>query len=62
MPIENYRDLEIWQNGIEFVKQIYQVTAKFPSDEKYDIIAQMKRFTMRILKYDLLPATYEILI
>lgn len=28
--IENFKDLKIWQKGIELAKMIYQVTDMFP--------------------------------
>jgi 23S rRNA-intervening sequence protein len=30
----SYRDLEIWQLGMDLVERIYNITAEFPSDER----------------------------
>ena len=43
MAIETYRDLEIWKKGIEVVKGIYKLTEKFPKQETYGLISQMRR-------------------
>jgi four helix bundle protein len=46
--IETYRDLEIWQKGIDVVKEIYTLTAKFPKEESYGLTSQMKRAAISI--------------
>ena len=42
-PIESYRDLEVWQRGIDLVEQTYQITDHFPMQEKYGLTAQLRR-------------------
>jgi four helix bundle protein len=41
--IRNFKDLKIWQRGIELAKLIYQITSNYPSVEKYGIVSQMRR-------------------
>ena len=41
--IKNFKDLKIWQKGIELVKIIYQTTDTFPPKETYGIVSQMRR-------------------
>jgi len=48
MAIETYRDLEIWKKGIEVVKGIYKLTEKFPKQEAYCLISQMRRSAISI--------------
>ena len=43
-----YRDLLVWQKGIALAKQIYEVTARFPSEEKYGLVSQMRRAAVSI--------------
>ncbi|MGS0748501.1 four helix bundle protein [Halpernia sp. GG3] len=31
----NFKELLVWQKSIEFVTEIYEITAKFPSKEKF---------------------------
>ena len=38
-----YEDLIVWQKGILLVKEIYQETKKFPADERFGLISQMRR-------------------
>ena len=41
--IRRYRDLDIWNAGIQVVKRIYQLTEKFPKHELYGLVSQMRR-------------------
>jgi len=34
----NYKNLIVWQKSIILVKQIYLLTQKFPSEEKFGLI------------------------
>ncbi len=44
----SYKDLLVWQKGIDLVKRIYQITAKFPADEKFGLVAQMRRAAVSV--------------
>ena len=46
--IKTYRDLNIWNVGIELVKDIYKLTEKFPKQEMYGIVSQMRRSAISI--------------
>ena len=46
--IKNFQDLRIWQIGIEVVKDIYILTKKFPKEELYGLISQMRRSAISI--------------
>lgn len=41
--IRSYRDLEIWQEGIDLVQRVYQMTTRFPKEEVYGLTSQMRR-------------------
>jgi four helix bundle protein len=43
MSIKTYRDLDAWQAGLDVVQQIYQVTKRFPVDERFGLTAQLRR-------------------
>jgi four helix bundle protein len=38
-----HRDLEVWQEGIDLVMEIYEKTKKFPKEEQYGLVSQMRR-------------------
>lgn len=42
MALNTYRDLRVWQAGMEMVEAIYILTRELPSDEKYGLSAQLK--------------------
>lgn len=44
----NYKNLIVWQKSISLVKQIYQLTANFPSEEKFGLVSQMRRAVVSI--------------
>lgn len=41
--IKTYKDLLIWQKGIEIVKEVYQICLEIPKDEEYGLKSQIKR-------------------
>ena len=45
---QSYRDLVVWQKSIVLAKTTYQVTATFPGEEKFGLIAQMRRAAVSI--------------
>jgi four helix bundle protein len=42
MP-QNYKQLRIWKRSFNLALQIYKLTSKFPTSEKYNITAQLRR-------------------
>ena len=44
----SYRDLAVWQKGMMLVKRIYQITRMFPADERFGLVAQMRRAAVSI--------------
>src|SRR5437016_10516460 len=45
---QSYKDLNVWQKGIELAKLIYMLTAKFPAEEKFGLLSQMRRAAVSI--------------
>lgn len=45
----SFRDLKIWQKGYELLMKIYEVTSKYPPEEKYGLTADTKRSTNSII-------------
>ncbi|MFH1867547.1 MAG: four helix bundle protein [Candidatus Omnitrophota bacterium] len=46
--IRSFKDLKIWQKGIEIVKDIYKITKDFPKDELYGLTSQMRRCAVSV--------------
>lgn len=48
MVQHNFRNLSVWQKARVFVKEIYLITKRFPTDEKFGIAAQLRRAVVSI--------------
>ena len=46
--IKIHKDLDVWKKSIQFVKRVYEITLKFPDDEKYGLTNQMRRCAVSI--------------
>ena len=46
--VKYYRDLQVWQKGIELVKEIYLLTKQFPKEEIYGLSSQIRRASVSI--------------
>jgi four helix bundle protein len=44
----SYKDLVVWQKGIALAKVVYGVTRSFPTEEKFGLVAQMRRAAVSI--------------
>jgi four helix bundle protein len=44
----SYKDLPVWQKGIPLAKIVYRLTQKYPGEEKFGLIAQMRRAAISI--------------
>ncbi len=46
--IRSYRDLKVWRKGIDLVKYVYALIAKFPKNENYGLSDQLRRASVSI--------------
>ena len=46
--IGSYRDLLVWQKGIDLVRSIYQLTQTFPRDERFGLTSQIRRAAVSV--------------
>ena len=44
----NYKNLKIWQIGIEIVDDVYSMTNGFPKDERFGLTSQINRCAISI--------------
>jgi four helix bundle protein len=48
LPIQSYRDLKVWQAGVDLVTQVYKLTEKFPKSESFGLTSQIQRAAVSI--------------
>ena len=48
MKINNFRDLRVWQSGMDMVERVYCLTRKFPAYEKFGLADQMQRAAVSV--------------
>lgn len=46
--MQNHRELRVWRDGIDLVKQVYEITRQFPEEERFGLVAQMRRAAVSI--------------
>lgn len=48
MPVQNYRDLIVWQKAMGLVKLVYELTKKFPKEELFGLTSQIRRAVVSV--------------
>nr|WP_199000961.1 four helix bundle protein [Flavobacterium sp. ASV13] len=46
--MHQFEKLKIWQKAMDIVENVYKVCAELPSDEKFNLISQIKRCAVSI--------------
>jgi four helix bundle protein len=46
--VQDYKQLLVWQKGMVLAEQIYHLTRGFPADEKFGLVAQMRRAAVSV--------------
>jgi four helix bundle protein len=48
MGVNSYRELKVWQLGMEITKEVYLLTKQYPRDEIYGLTSQTRRAAVSI--------------
>ena len=48
MALSSFRDLRVWQGGMDLVEAIYKLTKGFPGHELYGLTSQMQRAVVSV--------------
>lgn len=48
MKIHNFKELQVWKKAMQLTEFVYQLTAYFPKEERYGLIAQVQRCAVSI--------------
>lgn len=46
--VRDFKDLLVWQKGMQLATQIYHLTKSFPSGERFGLISQLRRAAVSI--------------
>jgi four helix bundle protein len=46
--IRDFKDLRVWQYGMDLVDRVYRVTKRFPEDERWALTLQLRRASVSI--------------
>lgn len=46
--MNNHKELEVWKIAVQLTKDIYNTVKKFPKEEKFGLVDQIKRSTISI--------------
>lgn len=48
MAVRSYHDLEVWQQSMELVTEVYSLTVDFPESERFGLTNQLRRAAVSI--------------
>lgn len=48
MSVDKFTDLEVWKESHQIVLRVYALTKKFPDDERFGLVSQMRRAAVSI--------------
>ena len=43
MKVKSFEELSVWQEAHHLTLEVYAITVKFPANEKYGIVSQLRR-------------------
>ena len=44
----NHKELDVWKLSVDFVVNLYKLTSKFPKEEQYGLVSQIRRAAVSI--------------
>jgi four helix bundle protein len=48
MALQSYRDLDVWKKAMDLVVETYQLTKRYPADERYGLTSQTQRAAVSV--------------
>ncbi len=45
---KSYRDLIVWRKSVQLTKRIYEITGKFPREEQFGLVTQLRRAAVSV--------------
>ena len=47
--MHDFKKLNVWQEAMDLTVEIYKITSRFPSSEKFNLVSQMNRSAVSIV-------------
>jgi four helix bundle protein len=47
-PVKTLKDLDAWKKALDFAESIYTLTARFPKEEQFGLISQLRRSAVSV--------------
>ena len=44
----SFEKLEVWKESVDLVKSVYKITDKFPGEERFGLVSQLRRASISI--------------
>ena len=48
MRVRSFRDLVVWQKSVDFIEEVYRISAQFPIDERYALTRQIRNAAVSV--------------
>src|SRR5438046_10331597 len=48
MVARSFKELRVWQNAMDMAMQIFELSKKFPAEERYSLTDQIRRFSRSV--------------
>jgi len=48
LTARGYEQLVVWQRGIVFAREVYRATSRFPADERFGLVSQLRRAAVSV--------------
>lgn len=45
---QGFRELEVWKKSMELTEAVYRVSGRFPQDERYGLMSQLRRAAVSV--------------
>jgi four helix bundle protein len=46
--VSHFRDFKVWQQGMDLVDRVYALSARFPKEEMYGLVSQVRRAAVSV--------------
>jgi len=45
----SHKKMIVWKKGLRLIKEVYRLTEKFPSEEKFGLVSQLRRAAVSVV-------------